>query len=59
MPEIGVVPSPDDPYVELDAPGQPRRFAKHVLTVGETFVHPASGKPLTVDESWWSDPRAA
>ncbi len=50
-----MVPSPDEPYLELDAPGQARRFAKHVLTVGETFVHPATGKPLTVDESWWSD----
>ena len=55
MAEVGVVPSPDSPYLELDAPGPARRFSKHVLTVGETFIHPASGRPLTVDESWWSD----
>lgn len=54
--EVGIVPSPDSPYLELGESGQgARRFAKHILTVGETFVHPATGKPLTVDESWWSD----
>ena len=55
MPEVGIVPAPDSPYVELDATSPARRFSKHILTVGETFVHPESGKPLTVDESWWAD----
>ena len=54
MAEIGIIPSPDSPYTELAGQGA-RRFSKHVLTVGETFVHPVTGKPLTVDESWWSD----
>jgi len=55
MTEIGIVPSPDSPYVELGGTGGVRRFAKHILSVGETFVHPGTGKPLTVDESWWTD----
>jgi len=50
--EIGIVPAPDGPYVELASQGA-RRFRKHILNVGETFVHPATGKPLTVTEDWW------
>ena len=56
--ELGIIPAPADsePYLELGESAQgTRRFTKHILSVGETFVHPATGAPLTVDESWWAD----
>jgi hypothetical protein len=54
MPELGVILAPSDGYVELAAQGA-RRFAKHILSVGEVFAHPKTGAPLEVDETWWTD----
>lgn len=55
MPELGVILAPSDGYVELAYAQGARRFAKHILSIGETFAHPKSGAPLTVDDSWWAD----
>lgn len=58
MTELGIFEPDGEPYAELAGDGGPRTFRKHILTVGKTFVHPKTGKPLTVDEAWYSKMKA-
>jgi hypothetical protein len=52
--DLAIVPSPPDEYVELAKTPTGKVYKKHILTVGKTFVHPRTGKPLTVDEAWYA-----
>lgn len=56
MSRVGIFPAPggsDEGYVELGATPQGRRFSKHILTIGRQFVHPKTGKPITLGEDAW------
>jgi hypothetical protein len=50
-----IVPSPDAGYAELAGSGQAARFRKHLLTLHQPFVNPASGQVHTLDEQTWHD----
>jgi hypothetical protein len=54
MGELGVIPAPDSPYVELAKSATGRVFKKHILTIGRPFVHPKTGAPITVDDAWFT-----
>ena len=55
MAELGIIP--DVPgaggYLELGATGQGRVFRKHLLTINKQFLHPKTGKPITLGEREW------
>jgi hypothetical protein len=53
MAGLGIVPAPDSPYLELGATGQGRVFRKHLLTINKQFLHPKTGKPITLGEDAW------
>ena len=55
MSRVGIFPAPGsaEGYVELGATSQGRLFRKHVLTIGKQFIHPKTGKPLTLGEDAW------
>jgi hypothetical protein len=58
MAEIGIVPSPDDPYLELGASPQGTLVRKQILTINRQFVHPKTGKPITLGEDAWQQMKA-
>lgn len=56
MSSVGIFPAPGytEGYIELARSPTGRVFTKHILTIGRPFVHPKTGKPLTVDEAWFT-----
>ena len=54
--ELGIIPAPADaePYLELARSASGRLFSKHILTIGRRFIHPKTGKPLTLGEDAWA-----
>ena len=57
---IGIIPAPGDTdgFLELGATAHGALFKKHILTLNKTFVHPKTGKPLTLGEPFWSQLKA-
>lgn len=60
MSSVGIFPAPSsaEGYAELGATPQGRLFRKHVLTIGKQFVHPKTGKPITLGEDAWQQMKA-
>ncbi len=55
MPELAIVPGVPgaEPYVELGESAQGRVFRKHLITINKTFLHPKTGRPITLGEDAW------
>jgi hypothetical protein len=52
--ELGVVPSPDSPYLELgDFAQGSRLFRKQILHLNRQFIHPKTGKPIVLGDREW------
>jgi hypothetical protein len=60
MSEIGIVPGVPGAggYVELGASPQGRLFSKHILTINKQFLHPKTGRPITLGEQAWQQMKA-
>lgn len=60
MSEIGIIPGVPgaEGYVELGASSQGRLFRKHLLTIGKQFLHPKTGRPITLGEDAWRQMKA-
>jgi hypothetical protein len=54
MTELGILPSADTGgFLALGGTPRGKLFAKHLLTIGQTFAHPKTGAPITIDEAAW------
>ena len=55
MAELGIIPDAPgaEGYLELGATGQGRVFRKHLLTINKQFLHPRTGRPITLGEREW------
>jgi hypothetical protein len=60
MGELGVFPDHEDSegFLELAKSATGRTFAKHLFTIGRTFSHPRTGKPVCFDENAWRSIKA-
>ncbi len=58
MAELGIVPSPDGPYLELGTSAQGTLVRKQILHLNRQFIHPKSGKPITLGEDAWTQMKA-
>jgi hypothetical protein len=58
MPEVGIVPSPDGPYLELGESAQGTLVRKQILHLNRQFIHPKTGKPITLGEDAWTQMKA-
>jgi hypothetical protein len=60
MSEIGIVPGVPGAggYVELGASPQGRLFSKHILTINKQFLHPKTGRPITLGKQAWQQMKA-